>query len=363
VLELVVFAYVSFFFITETREVMRIGIKAYMTDGYALIIITNIVLFIVIIILESILLVRSDAIMKSDMATLKGPEMINVLVMGEKVLSVYAFNALLTWIRMVKYLDIISKKTKVLSDTIAASATDITVFLVLFFVVYFGFCVAFNVAFGSDIEMYKSIKDCLISIFRTMLGDFDYEAMKAANYVLAPLILVVFVIVVSFVLLNMFMAIIMNNYDRVRDELHDDPDDISMHMRRLMSKKMAAWFPKLHRVFGLTQAESDPKTLTLEDCARIWANDHEALEAAGITCPEDMLEVVDDPSLVGGLSLEDIVLFANQRLTGEEEGSEGDEEKEEEASVSDLLRKVLERTNAIVKEQFKVRSMLSGDAK
>ncbi len=90
VLELVVFAYVSFFFITETREVMRIGIKAYMTDGYALIIITNIVLFIVIIILESILLVRSDAIMKSDMATLKGPEMINVLVMGEKVLSVYA---------------------------------------------------------------------------------------------------------------------------------------------------------------------------------------------------------------------------------------------------------------------------------
>ena len=112
------------------------------------------------------------------MATLKGPDMINVLVMGERVLSVYAFNALLTWLRMIKYLDIISNKTKVLSDTIAASATDIIVFLVLFFVVYFGFCVAFNIAFGSDIAMYKSIKDCLISIFRTMLGDFDYEAMK-----------------------------------------------------------------------------------------------------------------------------------------------------------------------------------------
>ena len=103
------------------------------------------------------------------------------------------------------------------------------------------------------------------------------------------------------------MAIIMNNYDRVREELHDDPDDISMHMRRLMSKKLAAWFPKLYKAFGLTQAESDSKTLTLEDCARIWANDSEALEAVGITCPEDMLEVVGDSSLVGGLSLEDIV--------------------------------------------------------
>jgi hypothetical protein len=220
ILELVVFAYISFFFITETSTVMRIGISSYMQDGYAILIILNIVLFFVIIILETILLVRSDAIMSSDMATLKGPEMINVLVMGERVLSVYSFNALLTWLRMVKYLDIISNKTKVLSDTIAASASDIAVFLVLFFVIYFGFCVAFNIAFGSDIEMYKSIKDCLISIFRTMLGDFDYEAMKAsailarahpahdplfqaANYVLAPLILVVFVIVVSFVLLNM----------------------------------------------------------------------------------------------------------------------------------------------------------------
>ncbi len=182
ILELVVFGYIIFFFITETRDVLRVGIKAYMTDGYALIIIANIVLFLVIIVLESILLVRSDDIMASDMATLKGPEMINVLVMGERVLSVYAFNALLTWIRMVKYLDIISNKTKVLSDTIAASATDISVFLVLFFVVYFGFCVAFNIAFGSDIAMYKSIKDCLISIFRTMLGDFDYEAMKVRDF-------------------------------------------------------------------------------------------------------------------------------------------------------------------------------------
>ena len=103
------------------------------------------------------------------------------------------------------------------------------------------------------------------------------------------------------------MAIIMNNYDRVREELHDDPDDISMHMRRLMTKKFVSWFPALRKAFGLKQAESDSKTLTLEDCVRIWANDSEALQAVGITCPEEMLEVVGDSSLEGGLSLEDIV--------------------------------------------------------
>jgi hypothetical protein len=103
------------------------------------------------------------------------------------------------------------------------------------------------------------------------------------------------------------MAIIMNNYDRVRDELHDNPDDISMHMRRLLTKKLVGWFPSLREALGLKQAERDSQTLTLEDCARIWANDSDALQSVGITCPEDMLEVVGDGVLDGGLSLDDIM--------------------------------------------------------
>lgn len=102
------------------------------------------------------------------------------------------------------------------------------------------------------------------------------------------------------------MAIIMNNYDRVRDELQDNPDDISMFMRRLMKKKFAKWFPSLQKAFGMIEAVSDEKTFTLEDCVRIWANDSEALQSVGITCPEDMLEVVADGAVDGGLSLEDI---------------------------------------------------------
>jgi hypothetical protein len=113
------------------------------------------------------------------------------------------------------------------------------------------------------------------------------------------------------------MAIIMNNYDRVRDELQDNPDDISMFMRRLLKKKFAKWFPSLQKAFGMIEAVSDEKTFTLEDCVRIWANDSEALQSVGITCPEDMLEVVADGAVDGGLSLEDIarrVFFVSSPL-------------------------------------------------
>ena len=102
------------------------------------------------------------------------------------------------------------------------------------------------------------------------------------------------------------MAIIMNNYDRVRDTLQDNPDDISMFMRRLVKKKFAKWFPSLQKAFGIEEAVSDAKTFTLEDCVRIWQNDSEALQSVGITCPEDMLEVVADGDIDGGLSLDDI---------------------------------------------------------
>jgi hypothetical protein len=207
------------------------------------------------------------------------------------------------------------------------------------------------------------------------------------------------------------MAIIMNNYDRVRDELHDNPDDISMHMRRMLTKKVAGWFPALFKAFGLKEAQSDSKTLTLEDCARIWANDSEALQSVGITCPEDMLQVVSDGDLDGGLSLDEIVRRASVALTlpsilqsinpsfiiffskstpptalpirsclvKRRAMTMLANKMPKKACRSFFTRsadvlfcsnsatqfmfrtQVLERTNLIVKEQFKVRSLLSGE--
>ena len=140
------------------------------------------------------------------------------------------------------------------------------------------------------------------------------------------------------------MAIIMNNYDRVRDELHDDPDDISMHMRRLLTKKFAGWFPALYKAFGLKEAQSDSKTLTLEDCTRIWANDSEALQSVGITCPESRTRrhSIDGPIAhrCAHNYPSPCPSFANEKLTGEKESDDGADGKQEEESVSQLLHKV-----------------------
>ena len=56
------------------------------------------------------------------------------------------------------------------------------------------------------------------SLFRILLGDFDVTLMNDANPVLCPVFFFLFVFFVFFVLLNMFLAIIMQAYITVRDQ-------------------------------------------------------------------------------------------------------------------------------------------------
>ena len=66
------------------------------------------------------------------------------------------------------------------------------------------------------------------TLFRVILGDFDYGAMENANRYLGPIYFVTYVFIVLFVLLNMFLAIITDTYTEVKEELAEKEDDFNM---------------------------------------------------------------------------------------------------------------------------------------
>lgn len=78
----------------------------------------------------------------------------------------------------------------------------------LFFIVFFGFTKAFYIAFSVYIEGFSTMSSCAFSLFRAVLGDFDFHALKSQNWFLGPLLFTLFVFFVVFVLLNMFLAIL-----------------------------------------------------------------------------------------------------------------------------------------------------------
>ena len=67
--------------------------------------------------------------------------------------------------------------------------------------------------------MYCFIFACSFTLFRIILGDFDFHALEAANRVLGPIFFITYVFFVFFVLLNMFLAIINDTYAEVKSHI------------------------------------------------------------------------------------------------------------------------------------------------
>ena len=66
------------------------------------------------------------------------------------------------------------------------------------------------------------------TLFRIVLGDFDFHELESAHRVLGPLYFILYVFFVFFVLLNMFLAIINDTYSAVKEDLANQKNDFEM---------------------------------------------------------------------------------------------------------------------------------------
>ena len=72
--------------------------------------------------------------------------------------------------------------------------------------------------FGNYIYKFSTISESFYTLFRTILGDFDFHELERAHWFLGPAYFISYVMVVFFVLVNMFLAIINESYSAVKEE-------------------------------------------------------------------------------------------------------------------------------------------------
>ena len=92
----------------------------------------------------------------------------------------------------------------------------VIVFLMLFILIIFSFSLAFSLAFGAEIYGYRTIGASFLTLLRTAFGDFDFEPLAQANYLLGPILFVFFIIFTSLILLNLLVAIMSEVYIAVQ---------------------------------------------------------------------------------------------------------------------------------------------------
>ena len=154
----------------------------------------------------------------------------------QQVQNLNAMNCFLLFVKVFKYVAVIPQMN-LLFATLSKAGLDLLFFSAVFVIVVTGFAMAFYLAFGLDVEDYSSVPKSLLALFQLLLGIFDYDALWRSNRVLSPLLFVSFVVLVVFILMNIFLAII-NDAFSVVNEQQRGSGSVSDMLRNLFMKKV-----------------------------------------------------------------------------------------------------------------------------
>lgn len=138
-----------------------------------------------------------------------------------------AIAVFLAWIKIFKYISFNKTMTQ-LSSTLGKCAKDLAGFAVMFFIIFLAFTQLGYLLFGTQVKDFSNFQNSFFTLFRIILGDFDFDQLEAANRVLGPIFFMLFVFFVFFVLINMFLAIINDTYSEVKSDMANQKNEFEM---------------------------------------------------------------------------------------------------------------------------------------
>ena len=128
-----------------------------------------------------------------------------------------AFNFILTFLKVLKYLKI-SQKLNVIAVTFDKSQSDVLGLLVIFVLVITGYAVAGTSLFGAQMWWFSSIDRSFSGLMFMIMGEMDYLGMKAVNPILAGLYFWSFLILSFFLLLNFIVAVVSEAFNQAGEQ-------------------------------------------------------------------------------------------------------------------------------------------------
>jgi len=139
--------------------------------------------------------------------------------------SVVAFNALLTYSRILMYFSNYPRFAHIYR-ALARAWWDILLFVLMLTCMLIAFGSAFYIAFGSELPAFRTFPLSMIQLLRMLYGDESvWWEMYEANRVLAGTLLLAFVLMLSFMSIHIFVAIIIHAYsiEKVAHEAEHEP--------------------------------------------------------------------------------------------------------------------------------------------
>jgi hypothetical protein len=127
--------------------------------------------------------------------------------------GILAFIGLFSWIRILKFFTLLDR-FRLLIRAIEKTLKDLVVFASLLGIIMLGFSVAFYVGFynSTDVPEFQTLFSSLCTLFFMLAKGVSLQFLFSTGHWLPQVLFVTYLIIVYFLLVNMFMAIVNDTY-------------------------------------------------------------------------------------------------------------------------------------------------------
>lgn len=129
-----------------------------------------------------------------------------------------------------------SRRIVIFSKSLSIAAPSLLSFFVVFLVIFAGFSSMYFLTIGSYSKNFRSFIDTLETMLSTLLGGFDYDVMVQQLAIIGPIFFVLFMVFVVMILMNIFLAIIIDSIGEAHKHLTLEDEDVELFafgMRKL----------------------------------------------------------------------------------------------------------------------------------
>ena len=127
------------------------------------------------------------------------------------------FNCIFTFFKILKYLSHIPMFAR-LVKVLGACVEDVAAFLINLAIMAFAFAGAFHLTYGNHMLEFATMGETFMTLYRFSMGDWDVGALQAFQPDIGIFYFMLWTLLAICLLLNMFVGIIMESYDKVNEQ-------------------------------------------------------------------------------------------------------------------------------------------------
>eukprot|EP00397_Hematodinium_sp_SG-2012_P003627 GEMP01003635.1.p1 GENE.GEMP01003635.1~~GEMP01003635.1.p1 ORF type:complete len:895 (+),score=165.95 GEMP01003635.1:396-2687(+) len=174
-----------------------------------------------------------------------------------------------TFIIMLRFINAFEgqPRLEIIRKTLMHASVDIIHFLIIFAIIFFNFALGGFILFGNSIAEWNDYQ-AITTAFRALMGDFDYDAMSESHPIAAILWFWSYMILIFLILLNMFLAIVVDAYGEVKRSADGDASTLWSQGVELYGEILTNGFTGVDQWSLMKRAFAPPKEPSNEKGSR-----------------------------------------------------------------------------------------------